>query len=134
MVPLTDRKNVLEIAKPPKLYSSKELNNVIWLSGSKLIKFLQSVVKTKAQEQLMEYSYFFVNSYNKPMKNIKKCQKNQEQVLILQPGCAYSKKEFLYGYIPFEKEQTLALFYLPLPRHIPEEFSLRALFVYDWHE
>ena len=58
------------------------------------------------------------------------CQKNREKVFVLQPGCPYSRKEFENGLIAMERDK-LALFYLPLPLDIPEEFSLRALFRYD---
>ena len=135
IVPLTDKTNLLETAKETsQWHQTKESNDTLWISGKKLFEFLQTNLKTKASEESMTYSYFFVNSYNKPIKNKKKCQKNQEKSLVLQAGCSYNKEEFHQGYIPFEKEQTLALFYLPLPLSIPDELSLRALFVYDWHE
>ena len=133
IVPLTEKRNLVEtVKKPSNLRQAKDVNDTFWMSGQKMFKFLKTALKTKVPEESMKYSYFFVNSYNKPIEHRPNCRKNQEKELVLQPGCPYSKEEFHRGYISFKKEQTLALFYLPLPQHIPDELSLRALFVYDW--
>ena len=100
------------------------------LSGKKLLKILLSTLETKAPEASREYSYFFLDSHNKPIKKLRDCQKKKGKILILQSGCPYSRKEFAVGLIPIEQER-LALFYLPMLLDIPEELSLRALFRYD---
>ena len=101
-----------------------------FLSGKKLLQHLLLSLETKTPEESRKYSYFFLDSHNKPIKKVMNCYKKREQILILQQGCPYSKKEFKTGVILIEKEK-IALFYLPFPTNLSEKLSLRALFRFD---
>lgn len=114
----------------------KQPNQNKFLSGKKLMSFLSSYLKTKTPEESRKYSYFFLNHQdriiNAELSKLEHCFQKESNTLILQPGCFYSREEFLNGLILIKKlQEKLALFYLPWQVDLEEELSLRALFRYD---
>ena len=141
---IVDLKNRKFSLQATNLKKNENLLKTNSLFGKNIILSLNSSLKTKTPEKSRKYSYLFLDSKNKIIKNqfsnstdekLKDCYKNNTNFLILQAGCFYSKEEFKMGFIQINPTQTkkikIAVFYLPFLKNLSENLSLRALFRYD---